>query len=80
MNTVEESFYASLLLFPEFCGRPDVAEDSFCDDENNNAGCNWDGGYCCGDQVLTNYCTQCECLDPEFQGIYFSTFSRHFIY
>ena len=47
-----------------------MAEDSFCDDENNNAGCNWDGGYCCGDQVDTYFCTQCDCLDPEFQGTY----------
>ena len=35
--------------------------DGFCDDKNNNAGCDWDGGDCC-DGDLT-YCTDCECLD-----------------
>ena len=41
-------------------------EDESCDDENNNAGCNWDGGACCGDNVSTDYCTECKCLDPNF--------------
>merc|ERR1711934_403825 len=47
------------------CGSPSWANDMWCDDENNNADCNWDGGDCCGD-VNTNYCTDCTCLDPEF--------------
>ena len=29
------------------CGSPQWATDKYCDDENNNAGCNWDGGACC---------------------------------
>ena len=64
-------FYASPILFPDFCGLGGGQEnDVYCDDENNNAGCNYDGGYCCGDQVDTYFCTQCDCLDPEFQGTY----------
>ena len=31
---------------------------------NNMASCDYDGGDCCGDNVKTYYCTQCECLDP----------------
>ena len=42
--------------------------DTFCDDLNNNVGCDWDGGDCCGPNVKTDYCTECECLDPNFQG------------
>jgi len=38
--------------------------DDFCDDENNNAACEYDGGDCCGGDVDTTYCKQCECLDP----------------
>ena len=38
--------------------------DNWCDDENNNCGCEWDGGDCCGSNVRTNYCTVCACLDP----------------
>ena len=36
--------------------------DGFCDDTNNMVECNFDGGDCCGPDVNTNYCTQCQCL------------------
>ena len=29
------------------CGSPEWAFDDWCDDENNNAGCNYDDGACC---------------------------------
>ena len=29
------------------CGFPDWANDNYCDDENNNEGCNFDNGACC---------------------------------
>ena len=50
----------------ESCGSPEYAEDESCDDENNNAGCNWDDGACCdNDYVLWDYwCKDCKCLDP----------------
>ena len=51
---------------PTGCGSPEFATDEDCEDENNNAGCNWDGGACCGDNVSTDYCTECKCLDPNF--------------
>ena len=38
--------------------------DKWCDDDNNNCGCEWDGGDCCGDDVKTKYCKDCLCLDP----------------
>ena len=53
---------------PPTCGCPQWKGDNFCDDENNNAGCEWDGGDCCGDDVNTQYCSACECLDPNEQG------------
>lgn len=40
--------------------------DGQCDDDNNSCGCNWDGGDCCGDDAQTLYCTDCECLDPDY--------------
>ena len=40
--------------------------DGECDDVNNTEECQWDGGDCCGDDVATDYCTVCECLDPDF--------------
>ena len=36
--------------------------DNSCDDGNNNCGCEWDGGDCCGSNVNTDYCSACECL------------------
>ena len=52
---------------PLGCGFPYWKGDNWCDDENNNEGCDWDGGDCCGDQVKTYYCTACLCLDPNFE-------------
>merc|ERR1719384_2892616 len=47
------------------CGAPQWKGDNYCDDENNNEGCDFDGGDCCGDNVQTQYCSACECLEPE---------------
>ena len=27
--------------------------------------CNWDGGDCCGDNVNTQYCSHCDCLNGD---------------
>ena len=42
----------------------DFKGDHNCDDENNNAGCEYDGGDCCGDNVVTTFCSECACKDP----------------
>ena len=49
----------------EGCKFPNYQGDNWCDDDNNNPGCNYDGGDCCGDNVKTDYCDACECLEPE---------------
>merc|ERR1712054_66368 len=43
--------------------------DGNCDDQNNNCGCGWDGGDCCGTTKDYDYlyCTECKCLDPKNQ-------------
>ena len=41
---------------------PHWSGDSWCDDETNNAGCGFDGGDCCGPDVKTSQCSDCECL------------------
>ena len=33
------------------------------DDDNNNGGCDWDGGDCCGPDNSYNFCSDCACLD-----------------
>ena len=37
--------------------------DGYCDDINNNVDCTYDGGDCCGSNVNTAYCTDCQCLE-----------------
>ena len=36
--------------------------DGFCNDETNNADCSYDGGDCCGSCIVTDLCSQCECI------------------
>jgi len=44
------------------CGLPQYSKDKWCDDENNNAACNFDGGACCGPNVIKTFCKKCQCL------------------
>merc|ERR1712080_291146 len=51
------------------CGNSKYKGDGNCDDNNNNCGCQYDGGDCCagtvsGGVVKTKWCKQCQCLDP----------------
>ena len=46
-------------------GKPAWIGDGYCDDENNNEKCQWDGDDCCNGGS-TEYCGVCECLDPNY--------------
>ena len=35
--------------------------NGFCNDETNIAACNYDGGDCCGHNVNTDFCSNCQC-------------------
>merc|ERR1711881_803704 len=54
------------------CGQEKYKGDGYCDDDNNNAGCEFDGGDCCekslGGPLKTDYCKECKCLDPNPQA------------
>ena len=43
-------------------GRNVWISDGLCDDINNNVLCQFDGGDCCGVDVIRKFCTLCECL------------------
>ena len=45
------------------CLNDDLVADGYCDDETNNLACNYDGGDCCGFEVLEDYCDACDCLE-----------------
>merc|ERR1712172_361934 len=47
------------------CFNLDWKGDGVCDDENNHGGCDFDGGDCCGEDVDTDLCTICQCLEEE---------------
>ena len=53
-------------------GNKNWIKDRYCDDNNNNVECQWDGGDCCNNSMSgwDNYCTACQCLDPNAQGWY----------
>ena len=44
------------------CPTPLIVGDGYCNDETNNADCNYDGGDCCGSCVVTEQCSECQCL------------------
>merc|ERR1719263_1234668 len=56
---------------PPACGQEEYKGDGNCDDDNNNKGCEYDGGDCCakslGGPVKKAYCKECKCLDPKFK-------------
>ena len=47
------------------CFNLDWKGDGICDDQNNHAGCDFDGKDCCGEDADTNLCTLCQCLEGE---------------
>ena len=47
----------------EVMGIPGWIGDGMCDDMNNNDPCLFDGGDCCLEVVVTDYCSDCLCLD-----------------
>merc|ERR1711907_659430 len=63
-------------LDPENADKPDpkggwasysYKGDGYCDDGNNHAGCDFDGGDCCPatvGEVKKFFCSACACLDP----------------
>ena len=53
------SFFSILFLG---CEKPAYVNDGYCDDNNNNGDCNFDGGDCCGEAVKKDYCKECKCL------------------
>ena len=49
------------MFFLECKGTVSRIGNGYCDDENNNMECDYDGDDCCGELVNTEHCTFCEC-------------------
>merc|ERR1711962_582983 len=54
---------APTTVAPSGCSKPNYKGDGICDDENNNEGCDFDGGDCCIPNVNKDFCTECKCLE-----------------
>ena len=50
------------IISVETGGEESWISDDSCDDVNNNQFCNYDGGDCCGANVIKQYCIDCDCL------------------
>ena len=50
------------IISVEAGGEESWISDDSCDDVNNNQFCNYDGGDCCGANVVKQYCIDCDCL------------------
>ena len=46
--------------------------NGYCDDVTNTMECEYDGGDCCGICINTEYCFKCECLEDEYEPIWYS--------
>ena len=66
----------SLCSLVEVGGLEAWISDGSCDDINNNALCQFDGGDCCGANVRKQHCMDCQCLGNTILG----TFSYFYIY
>ena len=66
---LKKLWYVFLNIFfkcSEGCKEPKYKGDGLCDDPNNKADCDWDGGDCCSQYIpdWNKYCFECECFDP----------------
>ena len=50
------------IISVEAGGEESWISDDSCDDVNNNQFCKFDGGDCCGANVIKQYCIDCDCL------------------
>ena len=58
------------IISVEAGGEDSWISDDSCDDVNNNQFCNFDGGDCCGANVIKQYCIDCDCLG-KLKKVYF---------
>ena len=51
-----------LIISVDAGGEESWISDDSCDDVNNNPFCMFDGGDCCGANVIKQYCIDCDCI------------------
>ena len=59
---ISNDFFSNFLIPVIADGLEEWISDGSCDDINNNVPCKFDGGDCCGFNVLKQYCFECSCI------------------
>ena len=59
------------IISVEAGGEESWISDDSCDDVNNNQFCNFDGGDCCGANVIKQYCIDCDCLGKLKKSVFY---------
>ena len=54
-------FERFLFFISKDCTNGRLIGNGICNDETNNAECNFDGGDCCGECINTDHCVECVC-------------------
>ena len=62
-NCGKKPFNVYWLLFILGCHNITLVGNGLCDDETNILECNFDDGDCCGSNITTSHCTECQCLE-----------------
>ena len=61
-DSVSCYFHLWFLLTIAVCPFYHWKSDGLCDDINNKKDCGYDGGDCCGEDAVNQYCFNCSCL------------------
>ena len=64
-NTNSCSECACHLIETCVAGYHPLVANGFCNDDTNNAECDYDGGDCCGYNITSEHCTECKCFHLE---------------
>ena len=59
----QKTFNIYWLSFIIGCHNLTLVGNGLCDDETNILECNFDDGDCCGSNITTTHCSECQCLE-----------------
>lgn len=61
---IPEDYWDCIVFYNNFTGMSQIG-DGICDDYLNHVYCQYDGGDCCLQDIVTSACSICTCFDDE---------------
>jgi hypothetical protein len=61
-------YYIDFLILLACPADPEWIGDGLCDDDANSENCQFDGGDCCLDDVVIDFCEECMCYETGITG------------